>query len=86
MGGWRKEIARALPVGFSPIVAAVSRECRRPTRIPFRISSVRWVGVPSSSYGRVPRSPAALPSSPMFTMSLPKRRPSVIISRACGFS
>src|SRR2546430_2693630 len=86
MGGWRNEIARAFPVGRSFIAAAVSRECSRPTRIPSRISAVSWVGVPSSSNGSVPRRPEAAPLSPTFSTGLPKRRPSVIISRAWGFS
>jgi len=35
---------------------------------------------------QVPRKPAAAPLSPTFNTGFPKRRPSVIISRACGFS
>ena len=86
IGAWRNEIARALPVGASPRRAAVSRECRRPTRMPSLMRTVSCVGVPSSSNGRVPRSPAAAPLSPTLSTGFPKRRPSVIISRACGFS
>src|SRR6266550_3431485 len=86
IGGWRNEIARALPVGRSPIAAAVSRECSRPTRIPSLMSAVSWVGVPSSSNGSVPRSREAAPLSPTLRTGFPKRRPRVIISRACGFS
>jgi hypothetical protein len=86
MGAWRNEKARALPVGRSPIVAAVSRECSRPTSTPSRINAVSWVGVPSSSKGNVPRNPGAAPLSPTFRTGLPKRRPRVIIARAGGFS
>src|SRR2546425_1649824 len=44
MGAWRNDSARALPVGRSPSRAAVSRECRRPTRTPSRMSGVSCVG------------------------------------------
>ena len=86
MGAWRKEMARAFPVGCSLIAAAVSRECSRPTRTPSFISTVSRVGVPSSSNGSVPRSPGAAPSSPTVSTGFPNRRPSTIISRICGFA
>src|SRR5882672_10079022 len=84
IGGCRNEIARALPVGCSPSFAAVSREWSRPTRIPSLMSGVSCVGVPSSSYGSVPRSPCAAPLSPTLSTGFPKRRPSVFIHEAFG--
>src|SRR3989449_7747377 len=50
------------------------------------MSAVSWVGVPSSSNGSVPRRREAAPLSPTLRTGFPKRRPRVIMARACGFS
>ncbi len=59
-----------------PISLAFSRSCMKPTSTPSSISTVRLVGVPSSSTVRLPRRSGSVPSSTTVTPGTAMRLPS----------
>ena len=63
--------ARIVPFDSRPIVAAVSRLMRYPTKVPSFTAQPSDAGTPSSSKPKVPRPPGVVESMRMFTISLP---------------
>ena len=75
IGMCAKDWRRPLPVARAPSCRADRRSCMRPTMIPSSMSTVREVGVPSSSIVREPRRPAIEPSSTTVTPGAATRWP-----------
>ena len=63
--------ARIEPPEPLPIRAAVSREVRKPLRMPSRTIGSRPAGTPSSSKPKAPRPPGVVESAVMFMCSEP---------------